>query len=123
MRDELVAASKVKGITDPMVEVKIRPKQGVVSRSTRWLADSGVRKTLLAEPEWEALKKTNPGTKLKKNNVSFTPYGTKYKLPVMGRAKVVMTNLKGKKINSIVYVVKGQRPFTNCPHCMKCPFR
>ena len=106
---ETVASSKENGIKDPMVKVFLKPRLGAVSRQVRWLADSGVRRTLLAEPEWEALKKANPGTRLKKNKVSFMPYGTKSKLPVLGRAKVVMANLKGNKINSMVYVVKGQK--------------
>ena len=108
-KGETVAFSKESGIKDPMVKVSLKPRLGAASRQVRWLADSGVRRTLLAEPEWLALKKANPGTRLKKNEVSFTPYGTKYKLPVLGRAKVVMTNLKGMKINSMVYVVKGQK--------------
>ena len=108
-KGETVAFSKESGIKDPMVKVSLKPRLGAASRQVRWLADSGVRRTLLAEPEWMALKKANPGTRLKKNEVSFTPYGTKYKLPVLGRAKVVMTNLKGMKINSMVYVVKGQK--------------
>ena len=96
--NETVASAKERGIKDPMVKVLLKPRLGAVSRQVRWLADSGVRWTLLAEPEWKALKKANPGTKLKKNEVSFTPYGTKYKLPVLGRAKVVMTNKKGTRL-------------------------
>ena len=95
--NETVASAKERGIKDPMVKVLLKPRLGAVSRQVRWLADSGVRWTLLAEPEWKALKKANPGTKLKKNEVSFTSYGTKYKLPVLGRAKV-MTNKKGTRL-------------------------
>ena len=106
---ETVAAAKEKGIKEPRVEVIIKPKKGAEQIEVRWLADSGVRRTLLAEPEWEKLKKANPGTRLKKNRVSFTPYGTKVNLPVKGRAKVVLTNMKGRKINTMVYVVEGQK--------------
>ena len=45
---------------------------------------------------------------LKKNEVIFNPYGTNYRLPIMGRVKVCMENLNGKQVKTTVYVVKGK---------------
>ena len=59
---ETVAAAKESDIKEPRVEVIIRPRKGAKERQVRWLADSGVRRTLLAESEWESLKKANPDT-------------------------------------------------------------
>ena len=64
---ETVAAAKESDIKEPRVEVIIRPRKGAKERQVRWLADSGVRRTLLAESEWESRKKASPDTRLKKN--------------------------------------------------------
>ena len=93
---------------EPKVEVKICPKLGDTNIALQWLADSWVRRTLLAETDWNRLKKKNPSTRLKSNNIKFTPYGTNVKLPVKGRAKVVFTNARGRKVTSMVYVVGEQ---------------
>ena len=45
---------------------------------------------------------------LKKNTVIFKPYGTRFRLPILGRSKVKMENQNGKKIKTMVYVVKGK---------------
>ena len=42
---------------------------------------------------------------LKENTVIFKPYGTSYRLPIMGRANVKMEN---QKVKAMVYVVKGK---------------
>ena len=110
---EVVAAAKEVGdlesdADDPIVRVDIRPRIGGKFMTNTWLADSGVKRTLLAEADWEKMKGHNPKIKLKKNKVTFSPYGTKIKLEVKGRAKVVLKNRCGLQVNSIVYVVKGQ---------------
>merc|ERR1712082_558522 len=66
------------------------------------------RRTLLSEEDWGKLCKANTDLKLRKNAVKFTPYGTAIRLPVMGRAKVVMQNQRGKHLKTMVYVVQGQ---------------
>ena len=39
-----------------------------------WLADSGVRRSLLSERDWEKLTKVNTQLRLKRNKVRFRPY-------------------------------------------------
>ena len=106
---ERVAAAKEKpGEVEEMVQVAIRPRRGGKFEGVSWLPDSGVKRTLLAEEDWEKLKQQNSDTKLRKNNVVFSPYGTNLKLPVKGRVKVVLQNERGLQVRTIVYVVKGQ---------------
>ena len=45
---------------------------------------------------------------LKKNMVIFKPYGTRFRLPILGRSKVKMENQNGKRVKTMVYVVKGK---------------
>jgi hypothetical protein len=105
----MVAAAKEEtSRKDVKVQVKIRPKLGGAQTAVNWLADSGVSRTLLAEADWNRIKQENPTARLKRNKVHFTPYGTNIKLPVKGRAKVVLTNVKGRTVTSMVYVVEEQ---------------
>ena len=66
-------------------------------------AGSGVRRTLLAERDWQMVK--NPNLKLKRIHVEFRPYGTKITLPVMGNLKVVLKCQDREKTNSMAYVM------------------
>ena len=104
---EMVAVVR-DNMQDPMVKVELRPRKQFGQVSITWLADSGVRRSLLSEKDWVKLTKVNTQLRLKKNKVRFTPYGTTKTLPVMGRAKVVMRNEKGKLRKTMVYVVEGQ---------------
>ena len=104
---ERVAAARDNAL-DPMVKVELRPRRQMGRVSITWLADSGVRRSLLSEKDWVKLTKANTQLRLKKNKVRFTPYGTASTLPVMGRAKVVMQNQMGKQRKTLVYVVQGQ---------------
>lgn len=81
---ETVAAAKETEPQDPMVEVGARPRQGAQYKQVKWLADSGVRKTLMAEADWRKMAATNPKAKLVRNKIRFTPYGTKVNLEVIG---------------------------------------
>ena len=74
-----------------------------------WTVDSGVSRTLLAEADWARLKTKNPAWKLKKNHISFKPYGTQITLEVMGKAKVLLKNKAGLKKNAMVYVIQGAK--------------
>ena len=102
----VAAAQEETSRKDVKVQVKIRPKLGGAQTAVNWLADSGVSSTLLAEVDWNRIKQENPTARLKRNKVNFTPYGTKIKLPVKGRPKVVLTNVKGRTVTSLVYVVE-----------------
>ena len=64
-------------------------------------ADCGVKRTLLAEKDWERLKEKNPNLKLKRN------HGTKIILPVMGKVKVALKCQNGATRNSMAYVMRG----------------
>ena len=90
------------------VLVSVRPRTGRGKVGVSWTADSGVSKTLLAETDWLRMKKKSPNLKLRKNMIKFRPYGTSVRLPVMGKAKVVLKARAGAKINTTVYVVKDQ---------------
>ena len=55
--------------------------------------------------------KSRPGEnpmKLKRVKTRFTPFGTNFKLPVIGRTKCVMCAAAGAEITTIVYVVAGE---------------
>ena len=105
---EIVGASK-DSTTDPTSQyhVSIRPKQGNVKIGVKWTADSGVKRSLLAETDWQRMKARNPTMTLKRNNITFKPYSTDYTVPVMGKAKVVLKCQAGTKVNTTIYVVKG----------------
>jgi hypothetical protein len=107
-RGETVAAAKERQPNDPMVMVAAKPVQGKHHVQIKWLADSGVNKTLLSEADWAEMVRRNPGARLNENKVKFTPYGTDIKLPVIGKAEVVLKNAKGRRINTTVYVMGGK---------------
>ena len=44
-----------------------------------------------------------------KTSKGFRPYGTAYKLPIIGRAHVTLTAEAGAKISTWVYVVKDKK--------------
>ena len=49
---------------DVVVKMAARPSGGRRKICTEWMADSGVKKTLLSEDDWEFMKKHNPAAKL-----------------------------------------------------------
>ena len=107
-----VAATKGQLNTDTAdfrAQVSIRPRQGGSKAAVVWTVDSGVSRTLLAEADWARLKTKNPAWKLKKNHISFKPYGTQITLEVMGKAKVLLKNKAGLKKNAMVYVIQGAK--------------
>ena len=109
VREEMVeGVRKIKEGKEEMVKVQLRPKVEGEMVEIKWLADSGVKKTLLAEEDFRKVKEENKEVKLKTNKVIFRPYGTKRELPIMGRFKAVLQNEEGKKIKTMVYVVRGQ---------------
>ena len=73
---------------------------------TKLITDSGVSKTLLDYNDWFAIKQ-QPG--LVKTSKGFRPYGTAYKLSIIGRAHVMLTAEAGAKINTWVYVAKDSK--------------
>ena len=79
-------------------------KRGAVSM--KLITDSGVSKTLINLNDWLAIK---PQTELVKTSKGFRPYGTAYKLPIIGRAHVELTAEAGASIRTWVYVVKDKK--------------
>ena len=71
--------------SEAKVHVSVRPRQGGGKAGMWWTADSGVKRTLLAEKDWGRLKVKNPNLRLKRNHLDFRPYGTKITLTVMGK--------------------------------------
>ena len=68
---ERVAAVDRELVKEAMVEVAVRPRKGGSFQNIQWLADSGVRRTLLAETDWNRVKEINPQMKLKKKDNSM----------------------------------------------------
>ena len=97
------------GEKDLKVKVTVKPRRGGDKQEVVWTADTGVLRTLLAERDWDKLKKKNENMQLKKAKTVFRPYGTQYSLPVLGKAKVKLQCVAGAKSKSMVYVVKGQK--------------
>ena len=74
------------------------------------LIDSGVHKTLLSEKDWNRVKpmRGNKPAKLKVCHTRFSPFGTNLKLPILGRSKCILKATCGKRISTVIYVVKGE---------------
>ena len=66
--------------------------------------DTGVRKTLLNKSDWNKIKSS---ATLVKTSKLFRPYGTRYHLPIIGRAYVTIKSENGATINTWVYVVNS----------------
>ena len=73
--------------------------------------DSGVDSTLLCEADWLKLKscKRGEGLRLKKSRKAFHPFGSKKHVPVLGRSKCMITATGGALVESMVYVVQGEK--------------
>ena len=74
--------------------------------SMQLITDSGVSKTIINYDHWNAIKSQ---TDLVKTSKGFRPYGTSYKLPIIGRAHVTLTAEAGAQISTWVYVVKDRK--------------
>ena len=96
------------GGKEEKVLVSIRARVGGAKLGVRWTADSGVSRSLLSEEDWSRWKAKNPALKLRENRTNFRPYGTSYTLPMLGKAKVVLKSRAGAKVDTMVYVVRGQ---------------
>lgn len=94
---------------DVRVKVTVGPRKAGSKQELTLTVDSGVTKTLLAEKHWKLLLERNAGWKLDKAKTTFRPYGTKYTLPVLGKAKVKVWSQNGARIRTTVYVVEGQQ--------------
>ena len=109
-RVEMVGAARGShGTEEAQVKVHIRPREGKHSQEVEWTADSGVGRSLISERDWEKVKETNAGIKLDRNDITFKPYSTDKKVPVKGKAKVVLRCEAGKKIKTTVYIVQGEK--------------
>ena len=68
--------------------------------------DTGVSKTILNSNDWLQIKHS---CKFVKTTKSFRPFGTSYKLPIKGKAKVKLTSLQGATIKTYVYVLDNDK--------------
>ena len=97
-----------KSTTNLETKVKVqgfgRTDQAAVSMQL--ITDSGVSKTIINYNHWHAIKSQ---TDLVKTSKGFRPYGTSYKLPIIGRAHVTLTAEAGAQITTWVYVVKDRK--------------
>ena len=69
-------------------------------------SDTGISKTLLNSSDWSKVK---GDCKFVKTLKRFRPCGTKYHLPIKGKARVTLTVERGAKIDTWVYVVNDKR--------------
>ena len=74
-----------------------------------WTTESRVRKTLLAEKHYWAIRKKNPDIKLRHMKIRFRPFSSDSNVPLLGCMEVRLTNNRGKAITTTVYVTQGQR--------------
>ena len=96
-----------KEISSKTVEVSVRPYKGGNKLHMQWTPDSGVRRTLLSEKDWNSLKGRNKNLKLNPNSITFRPYGTNISLKVLGKIKLILKNKAGKKVKTTVFVIKN----------------
>ena len=112
--EEVVATATVEG-SEKQVHAKLnvvaldrgRPSQ---QADVQMLIDSGVHKTLMSEKDSRKIKcrRGDEKIKLKKCRTKFRPHGTDYHLPILGRSKCILTAEGGRKVATLIYVVKGE---------------
>ena len=74
-----------------------------------WTPDSRVRRSLLAEKDWDQIKRENPDLQvMQEEKVRFRPYGTNGYLPVLRAVHVELQCKARKRENVKLYVIKGQ---------------
>ena len=73
--------------------------------------DTGISKTLLNSSDWSKIK---GDCKFVKTLKRFQPYGTKYHLPIKGKARVTLTAERDAKIDTWVYVVNKREQSLLC---------
>ena len=76
-------------------------KDQTVNSKIKLATDTGVKKTILNSLDWERIR---DGCHLVKTNLKFRPYGTNQRLPIRGRARVMMRAEAGAQIMTYVYV-------------------
>ena len=82
------------------IHVSVPPRQEGGKTGVWKAADSGVRRTQLAEKDCQRLMEKNPN--LKRN-------GSRITLPVIGKVWGVLKCQNGEKRNSMAYVVRDQK--------------
>ena len=74
-----------------------------------WTPDSGGRWSLLAEKDWDQIKRENPDLQvMQEETVRFRPYRTNGYLPVLRAVHVKLQCKARKRKNAKLYVIKGQ---------------
>ena len=89
-----------------IAKIKVQAESGK-ARTVSITTDTGVRKTLLSINDWNKI--SNGKIKLKKCSKGFRPYGTTYKLPIIGKAKVTLKCENGATIDTEVWVVNDRK--------------
>ena len=77
------------------------------AQAVKMVTDTGVSKTLVNTVHWRKIKHQS-GT-LVETSKRFRPYGTKYLLPIIGKARVRLQAENGATIKTWVYIVKDQK--------------
>ena len=75
---EVVRAAGEEEHQEDELEVLLMPRKGGQNARIKWLADSGVNRSLISITSWKELQRETPKMYLKKNEVIFKPYGTNY---------------------------------------------
>ena len=94
---------------EPIVKVQVRPRRGGKFIMEKWLADSGVKRTLMSEASSLEMNKENTGLVLKRNRVKFKPYGTQVKMDAEALV-ILQINVKGgtAEVNRVTQVLKEE---------------
>ena len=110
VESECVAVKKVQAtLKNETIFCKLKATGVVdsgVTSTIKLATDTGVRKTILTKSDWEKIKR---GCNLVKTKLSFRPYGTQVRLPIIGRAKIQLQAQAGALITTYVYINDDNR--------------
>ena len=95
---------------EPIVKVQVRPRRGGKFIVEKWLADSGVKRTLMLEASSLEMNKENTGLVLKRNRVKFKPYGTQVILPVSSEGQMQGGPQEREWRQQELHGIRGGRP-------------
>ena len=101
----ILTVSKV-GKSNTTATIHVKTEEGS-SGQVQLLTDTGVRKTLLNVNDWNKVNMKR--RKLVKTSRGFRPYGTTYKLPIIGKAQVHLKCENGAEIKTWVYVINDKK--------------
>ena len=88
-RVEVENVARVQG-EEKHVKVAVTPILGDRRVSVPWIADSGVRLSIISEKHMKGVVSKNPQTKLLTSNVRFRPYSTDTLVPLLGKCSIFL---------------------------------